>query len=499
MGIVRKQSTYSTVFIYIGFAIGALNTLWLMSHFIPKAPAGLSNLLNTVCVPFAMFATLGSLNALYKFFPFYRSYLPDEKNDFPFLVILINLTGCLIFIIAAIVFKDFIARKFEANSPLFVSHYYLIFPYTICYSCLLLLEGFCWTLKKTVVANIARELIYRITNSIIILLYVFKIISIETFLFLFTLSYLPSVFVMLFAILKDGTIRIYMTISSVTKRMYNKILVFASYHFTGMLIAIIPPAIDNSLIAGISTGGLSNVWIYSIPVFMVSVMDVPFRSMAGITTALISEAWKNKDLKKIEELYKKTSLNLLVFGMGLFGILYLCSDDLVRFLPQNSGYEVIKIYFLIKGMAKLVDLGLGMNAQILLLSKYWRTDFYTSAAFIFVNVVLDYILIKKYGVIGAAYGSSIALVFYNLMRYFYLWKLFSIQPFGPKTLTAVILAAIVFFVVHLIPYIGNLYVDTFMRAALFCSLYAFVIIYFKISEDIGAIYHTTLNKFFRKI
>lgn len=498
MGIVRKQSAYSTVFIYIGFAIGALNTLWLIAHFIPKDPAGLTNLLNTICVPFAMFATLGSLNALYKFYPFYRSYLPNERNDFPFLVILINLAGCLIFIIAAVVFKGFIARKFEANSPLFVSHYYLIFPYTICYSCLLLLEGFCWTLKKTIVANIARELIYRIINSIIILLYVFNIISIETFLFLFTFSYLPSVLVMLVAILKDGTIKIYTTLSSVTRRMYNKIFVFASYHFTGMLIAIIPPAIDNSLIAGISTGGLSNVWIYSIPVFMVSVMDVPFRSMAGITTALISEAWKNRDLKKIEELYKKTSLNLLVFGMGLFGILYLCSGDLIRFLPRRSGYEVIAVYFLIKGIAKLVDLGLGMNAQILLLSKYWRIDFYTSAAFIFVNVVLDYVLIKKYGVIGAAYGSSIALVFYNLMRYFYLWKLFRIQPFGPKTLTAVTFAVIVFFAIYFIPYIGNLYVDAIFRASLFSVLYASAVIYLRVSEDINAIYYATANKFFRK-
>lgn len=498
MGIVRKQSAYSTVFIYIGFAIGALNTLWLIAHFIPKDPAGLTNLLNTICIPFAMFATLGSLNALYKFFPFYRSYLPDEKNDFPFLVILISIIGCLLFIVAAIVFKDFIARKYEKNSPLFVSHYYLIFPYTICYTALLVLEGFCWTLKKTIVTNIARELIYRATNSVIILLYVFKIISIETFLLLFSLAYLPAVLILLVTILKDGTIKIYTTLSSVTRRMYNKIVVFASYHFTGMLIAIIPAAIDNSLLASISAGGLSDIWIYGIASFIVSVLDVPFRSMAGITTALISEAWKERNLKKIEELYKKTSLNLLVLGMGLFGILYLCIDDLIRFLPKKSGYEVIKIYFLIKAIAKLIDLGLGMNAQILLLSKYWRTDFYTSAAFIFVNVVLDYILIRKYGVIGAAFGSAIALVFYNLMRYFYLWKLFRIQPFGPKTLTAVAFAAIVFFMVYFIPYIGNLYLDAIFRAALFSALFAFAVIYFRISEDISAIYHTTINKFFRK-
>jgi len=359
--------------------------------------------------------------------------------------------------------------------------------------CLIVLEAFCWTIKKTIITNVAREIVFRIVNSVIILLYIFKVISVETFLRLLSISYLPSVLILLYVILKDGTIKICTVISRVTQRLYTKILTFISFHFTGILISIIPPAIDNVMIAGLSSGGLSNVWIYTIPVYLVSIMEVPFRSMAGITTALIAEAWKNKDKEKIEELYKKTSLNLLIIGAALFGILLLNMDNLARFL--GPGYELLKILFLIKGIAKLIDLGAGMNAQILSLSQYWRFDFYTSAAFISVNVVLDFVLIKIFGVIGAAYGSGIALVFYNFARFFYLWKFYGLQPFSSKTLATLAIGAIAFFAAYFIPYTKNIFLDIAVRTITFGLLFAVPVLYFRISEDINVLFQTAIRQF----
>jgi O-antigen/teichoic acid export membrane protein len=225
-------------------------------------------------------------------------------------------------------------------------------------------------------------------------------------------------------------------------------------------------------------------------------MEVPQRSMLGITTTLIAEAWKNNDRKKIEELYHKTSLNLLIIGLGLFGIIYPNMDNVVRFL--GPGYALAKEIFLIAGIAKLVDLGMGMNAQILSLSRYWRFDFYTSAVFIVVNIILDFFLIKRYGLMGAAYGSAIALIFYNLMRCFYLWRLLKMQPFTSKTLLTILFAAIAIVAAFSLPSIKNLLVDGGLRGLIFILLFAPAIIYFDISEDITAYYRTLLSRLQRK-
>ena len=157
-----------------------------------------------------------------------------------------------------------------------------------------------------------------------------------------------------------------------------------------------------------------------------------------------------------------------------------------------------KSIFIIAGIAKILDLGMGMNAQILLLSKYWKMDFYSSLCFIFINIALDYFMIRSYGVIGAAYGSAIALIFYNAIRFGYLWWLFKLQPFTFKTLYVVLLGLGAIFIAWWIPYIGNLYVDGIMRAAVFALLFGGSILYFKVSEDISAMYGTFLQKLTRK-
>jgi len=495
MGIVRRQSTYSTIFTYLGFAIGAINTVLLFPSFFSKEEFGLTRIMIDFSLFFSALSTMGSLNALYKFNPFYKDFLPKGKNDLPYLTLLVNLLGCLLFLIGAIVFEPFLERKFGNNSPLFVAHYRLVIPFTISYTFLMLLEAYCWVIKKTIVSNIVKELFYRLTTTVFILLYILHWISLDTFFTLFAYSYVPALIVLVFVIYKNGGLAICASISRATKRLYKKILVFVAYHYSGLLIGVLPKTVDGLLIAGLTDKGLENLAVYSIPVYLASIMDVPYRSMLGITTTLIAEAWKNKDMAKIRELYHKTSINLLVLGLAIFGLLLPNLDNLVRFNPD---YSMAKAIFIVAGLAKIIDLGMGMNAQILLLSKYWKMDFYSSVFFIVINIILDYLMIRRFGVMGAAYGSAIALIFYNMIRFSYLWWLFKLQPFDRKTLYVLLIAGAAIFVTWEVPFIGNLYADAVLRCAVFALLYGPAVLYFNISEDITTMYKGLREKILRK-
>ncbi|HTN38740.1 MAG TPA: polysaccharide biosynthesis C-terminal domain-containing protein [Arachidicoccus sp.] len=491
MGIVRKQSTYSTIFTYLGFAVGALNIIILFPTFFSKEEFGLTRLIGDFAMFFSALATMGTLNGLYKFNPFYKDYLPAGKNDLPFLTVVLNVIGAVLFVIAALVFEPYLERQFGNNSPLFVANYRLVIPYTVSYTCLMVLEAFCWTIKKTIISTLVKELFYRFTTTVLIFLYVLHWITLDTFFLLFSLSYIPALLILIFVIYQNGGITLYYKISSTTRRLYKKILVFISYHYSGLLISILPRAVDGILIARLTDNGLQNLAVYSIPVYLVTIMEVPQRSMQGIATTLIAEAWKNKDRGKIEELYKKSSINLLVLGLGILGLMLPNMDNLIRFNPD---YQMAKAIFIVAAIAKIIDLGMGMNAQILSLSKFWRTDFYSSAIFIFVNIALDYFMIKRYGVIGAAYGSGIALIFYNLLRYTYLWFLFKMQPFTLKTLYVLLIAGMDILIVWQIPLLDNLYIDTIMRCFVFVLLYLPAILYFQISTDITEMFWNFANK-----
>ncbi|MBX2931190.1 MAG: oligosaccharide flippase family protein [Chitinophagaceae bacterium] len=496
MGIVRKQSIYSSIFIYIGFGIGALNVLLLFPRFFTPEEFGLTRLLLDIALLYATFSTFGSLPITLKFFPFYNAYLPPKKNDLSFLTITLCIIGCLLFIGFSIIFKDFIIRKYHARSPLFTAHYNLLYPLTISITIFYLLESYLWTLKKTITTNIAKELILRISVTVAIALYFLKIIDIEQFFTLFSLSYLPSILLLLWSIKKSNHFKIVFSISSVTKRLWRKMFSFGFFIFSGNVLNVLSRIIDTIIIASQSANGLADAAIFIIPTYIVTLMDVPLRSITAISIPVISEAWKEKNKAKILMLYQKTSLNLLLIGLLIFGITYLSADNMVSFLGPT--YTPVKEIMLILGIAKILDLGAGLNSQILLLSKYWKVDFITNMLFIVCAIPLNYFLIKSNGVIGAAYANLIALSFFNMIRFVYIWKLFKMQPFTQKTFLLLVLSAISFILVYCIPTISNIYIDSIVRSVLFVSLFSFCIVKFKISEDISEMLITVKNKYFSK-
>jgi O-antigen/teichoic acid export membrane protein len=131
MSTIRRQSVISLVSIYAGFVIGAVNILFLFTKFFTPEEIGITRTLRDVALVFSTICSLGSIPITLKFFPFYQSYLPKNKNDLPFLTLLLGTTGSLLLLFLLPHFEPMIVRKFGARSPLFVKYFDLVYPFTI--------------------------------------------------------------------------------------------------------------------------------------------------------------------------------------------------------------------------------------------------------------------------------------------------------------------------------------------------------------------------------
>jgi O-antigen/teichoic acid export membrane protein len=493
MGIVRKQSIISSLITYAGFVIGAINVLWLFPHFVGNSGLGLTRVLLDVSLFFSTACTLGSVPIAFKFFPFYQSYLPPEKNDLHLITFSLCFLGCLLFIIIMPHLKPWIIRKFGEHSPLFVDYFDLIYPFTIIIAFFNLLEAYAWSLKKTVLSNAMKELVFRVLTSLFIIAFALRWISFSRFINLYSYVYLLPALILVMVLGRSGKIRLNFSISSVTRRLKGKIITFGSFIFLGSLLNIISRTNDTIIIASKAKGGLVDAAVFSIATYLITIMEVPQRSLVSITTPFIAEAWHKRDVKKIDEIYKKTALNLLIVGLAIFGLVLLNIDDAVKFL--GPAYEPIKVIVLYMGIAKMIDLGTGMNSQILFLSKFWKIDFFTQILLVVVSIPLNYWLTSSYGVIGPAFGNLIALTTYNSVRFIFLWKFFKLQPFTAHNLKAVLLALACFALVYLIPDTGHIYLNVFIRSAVFLLLYGFAILKFKASDDITGLVETAKAKF----
>ena len=495
MGIVRKQSILSSIFIYIGFAIGAINILILFPKYFSTEQIGLTRILLDVALLFATLCTLGGIPITLKFFPFYQGYLPKKQNDLPALTLLLGITGSVLLLLFLPYLKPMIIRKFGARSPLFVEYFDLVYPFTITLVFFSLLEAHAWSQKKTVLSNALKEFAFRLLTTVIILLFIAGIVSFDQFITFYAYIFLVPVLIFVYALTRDGNFQLTLSISKVTRRLKGKMFNFGLFVFGGAMLNIIARTNDTIILASQSSGGLSDAAVFTIATYLVTVMDVPQRSLISITTPFIAEAWKNRNLDKIDSLYKKTALNLLITGLAIFSIVLLNIEDATTFMGKD--YQALGIIVLISGVAKLVDLSTGLNTQILLLSKYWKLEFLTNMLLVALSIPLNYWLTKKFNIVGPAYGNLIALTVFNFTRFFMIWKIFKLQPFTAENAKAILIGVLVFLLIYMIPDTGNIFLNVLIRSSSFIVIFGWLILKFRISEDIAGLFELVKSRFKR--
>ncbi len=435
MGIIQKQGVKSSFYIMLGFVIGAINLLVLFPLFFTKNDQGLVRAIIDIGATLSVFCTLGTLPVVYKFYPFYNQYLGPQKNELPFITLLLNLMGFGLLLIIGWHEKDFIILKL-GKSPSLAQYFNYVYPYTFFLLLFYWLEAFAWGLRKGVYTNFLRETAIRILTTILIVAFGFHWITLPQFIVLFSFIYAVPVVLLFINLIqsKQWSIRAF-TISSVTRRLKGKMISFALFVFAGQFFNLLARTNDTFMIVGLR--GLSDASIFAIATYVSAILEIPQRSLNSISIPVLAQSWKDKDFANIKHIYHKSVSNLLVIGLMLFGLIWLNIENLVAFLnwvshKQSGGYDAISKLIFILGIAKLIDLATGVNGQIIGTSNYWKFDFFTNLFYILLSIPLNYYLILNYSLEGLAYSNLIALTLYNSIRFTFLYKKFDLQPYTFK-------------------------------------------------------------------
>lgn len=495
MGVVRKQSILSLIGIYAGFAIGAVNQYLFIRH-LSQEEFGLTTILREVFLTLTTFASLGTLLTFHRFFPMYDKSLGREKNDLPFLILAVCTIGLILVTASLFLFKDFIILKFSKNSPLFVEWFYLLIPLTCTVLLIQLFEAFAFMLKRTIGSNIVKEVGFRIFQSVIIILYCFQFITIDTFFILFSFMYLPSVIIMAWMVFAKEGIKITTRVSKLTKKIYRKMIGFTAYHFTGAAISVVPVAVNISLLSSLSPLGLNDAAVYGIAKFVVSVIDGPARSMLGINVATVSEASHNRDHDKVARIYQKTSISLSIIGIAIFAFI-LVNINLINtplFTTNGKDFSKLPLIFVIIGISKVFELSMGLNNVILYLSKHWRIEFLITSSVILLNIPISYFLTKEFLLMGTAIADALLVSLFCILRFLAVKKLIGIQPYTRKTLGLFIIGILCLAATLLVPATPNIFLTNILKSIVFGTLYFVGIWYYKPSEDFNEIIRKAIKK-----
>lgn len=442
MSTIRRQSIIASLVIYLGFVVGLINLYFFGSEkYFTGEQYGLTTIFVAIAQMMAALANFAMPSYIAKFFPYYKDHLPDRKNDMVSLALLVGLVGFFLVCIGGWVFKDLVVQKYIENAPELVTYYFWTFPLGFGLTIFSILEVYAWNVGKPVLTNFLKEMQWRLIITLLIVFFIFSIIpDFDLFIKLYAFTY-PAIAVTLLGYL-IYTKRIHFTlqISKVTRRLYKKILSFSFFLYSGFIVFTLAQVFDQLVIASVLEDGMVKTGIFGLAQLMSNVILAPKRGIVAAAIPVLSRAWKEKDRSKLQRIYQRSSINQLIFSCGLFFLIALNYKEAIHTFQLKDELLLGFSAFIILGLTRVVEMGTGLNAEIIGTSTYWRFELISGVLLLCVMLPLSYILAKQMDILGPAVANLVAIGLYNIVRCVFLWKKFRLMPFTISSLYTILLA-----------------------------------------------------------
>lgn len=490
MGIIKKQGIQTSFYAYVGVVIGFLINALMMPVILRTEEVGLFNFLNSITNVFSGVFSLGVSLITLVLFPPYKG--ENKTTVFLSFIILTSLIGTLLAFVSYIVFNDLIfSDENTAQSYLFFSLGFFI----ICFFRIVFrnVDSLIRMLKNTVIGPLSENLIVKVIVLLGLLYYLYiskNEFDILFFIFIIALSS-PGIISIIY-LFRKGQFKITLKgLKPLTTSFRSNLFSLGLFGILNVLGSRVVMEIDRIMIS--NTLNLESTAIYSTAFLFGLFINIPAIGIKRISSVIISGAWANNDLETIHNVYKKSCLNLTVIGTYLLLGVWLNLDYIFSYLPPV--YAEGKYVMLYIGLSQLIDMGFGVNNEILASSKYYRYNAYFAGVLIVLVVALNALLIPIFGIDGAAMASLAAIASVNIAKYTFLYVKFKFQPFDYKLIKIIAPGVACLLLPFIIPSGSNNVLNIIITSTILTIVYWVPVYALKLSEDINQ----TINHYVRKI
>ena len=483
MGIVINQSIKNTFVTYIGFAIGAINVLFLFTKFVSAEYFGLITFIFSTANIMMPLMAFGVHNTIVKFYSSFKTR--QSQNGFLSLMLLLPFAVILPTVLIGNFAFETISEWLSKENPIVKNYTWYIIISAIAFAYFEVFYAWSKVQLQSVFGNFMKEVFHRLGTTILLVCLYFNYINVEELVVGMVVVYIIRMVIMkIYAFtLRFPVFKLIKLKGLVPILKYSALIIIAGS------IANVILEIDKFMLG--KYVAIENVAYYGVAIYIATVIGVPSRSMNQITNPLTAKFLNEKNRAGLKVLYQKSSLNLFIISGFIFLIILLNINQLYHLMPKQYTNGVIVVFVI--GLAKLFDNVLGNNNSILFNSDYYRVVLVMGVFLALSTVLLNTVFIPWLGVNGAAYATCITIFIYNIIKVLFVYNKFKIHPFTLntiKTLSLIIFCAVAFyfwdFPFHPIISIG-------LKSLLISLVYGFVVYNYNFSEDIS----TLINKLFK--
>jgi O-antigen/teichoic acid export membrane protein len=492
MGIIFRQSLKTSIVSYLGMAIGAFNVIWLYPKFLAPEEIGLMRVVQDIAIVFVGLTHIGTVSVTDWFFPRFRNHA-QKHHGFLLLTLSISLVFFLGYCLIVFIFKDFILSFYEKNSPQVSAYFYYTIPLTGFMLFQLALEAYTRVHFRIVVSGFLRELCLRVMIGLLILIYGARYINFHQFMLGLVSAYGFIVIALIAYTVKLKILYLHIDLERINKKFLKDLVSFYLYviivGFHRMIISRIDILMIPALLSTRSVG------IYSIALFIGAMIDLPSRAVNQISTPIISQAWIDNDIAKLQDIYQKSAVNQFILGGLLFLGVWCNTGNIFRLMPRGEIYASGKYVILLIGLARLIEMASGASDVIMLQSRYYRFNTVLVIALAILLFFTNFVLIPVYYIMGAALSTMISIFLYTLAKFIFLWIKFRLQPFTKRSLCIAFSLVGTLLLINIMPDAQSAFIDIITHSTLITIIFMSMIVGFRVSEELNLFIAQVIGKF----
>ena len=399
MGIVASQSFKNIISTYLGFLIGAINTLFLYTKFLSDDYYGMVGYMLSLAYVIMPLMAFGAHNTLVKFYTTFKTR--ESLNGFLTLMLLMPIAVIIPIVLLMYFGYGFIGDLLSNKNPIIKQYLWHTVVIAISLAYFELFFSWAKVQMQTVFGNFMKEVFHRVGTMLLLFAFHFEYIDLEQFMSGLAIIYFVRMLIM----------KVYAFTLKFPKLTFKKINDLSRIlKYSGLII--IAGAIATSLldVDKVMLGHyipIKEIAYYNVAIFITAVIAVPQRAMHQLLMPMTAKFLNEHDYDALEDLYKKSSLNLFIVGGFIFLLIVLNINQLYLIIPEEFNVGLYVVFMI--SVVKLYDSLLGSNNAILFNSDYYRMVLVLGVVLVIVMVAFNILFIPILGINGAGLATFLAV------------------------------------------------------------------------------------------
>ncbi|MBF9220837.1 oligosaccharide flippase family protein [Hymenobacter ruricola] len=493
MGIVLRQGIRNTLISYVGLAIGFANTIFVLPRLLTTSQLGLVGVLVFLATVGAQFGMFGFASAGLRYFPYFRN---QGRNHAGFLPLLLGLPllGYLLVAVLMAVGQPLVLHWYKSSdAALIAPHYGVAIGLAGVIMLGALQDAYLKSLFHTSFASFCQEILLRLLIVAAALAYGAHYLTFAGFVVAYAGAYAVVALLLAVYLAAIGELHLRPTRAALRIKPLGEMLAFGGFALLSNISGTVLLQVDNVMVSAklsLAAGG-----IYLLATNVSTALTLPFRALNKTAFSLIAEYWKESDMAQMGLFYQRvTRINTLLgcylaLGIGL-------NLNFIFGLIHKPEYAAGAGAVLLLLAGRLFDGITGVNGTIVVTSPRYRYDLGFNVSLALLIVGLNWVLIPRYGLEGAALAYCAALVGINTLRTWFVWHNYRLQPFDSRFPRILLVAAVAGVAAWAPPELPNIWLTLLMRGGVLTLVYGLGILLTNAAPEAVALWASLRHRFF---